>query len=641
MKLDDFDSAKNTLTTGEKIVLSLVGVHLQQGTLTLEEAPSTIGTLRQDVLMNAMLLKDVDPRLVTNVLIRWKSIFSEFKTVSIREGLGKTYLSTTASLRNLQTSGSLQSKHGEGSAVLCIAEEHKKKEVEFMKQHAFRCWSAVVECPRLLPVEKVLEPDELVVDFIHIAKYNEANLRASLQLCVLTITPSGEHKLLSIDSTLCNQLVKEWLKQLNSYAANGSNPEAMKGLEAAGTKLSTTLFPPCVQQQIKEPVVKHVYVGLELYGALPIHLLPDKDGHPLFSHCTTSYINASRELIREGVLDFLTQQKKTSLQTKEEHTSTTAAVPAPAGIEASQHESKSTDKVQGSPRSTESDSTLTAQPTEQLQPLTSNHDCYIYADPNYDLELPQPSGGDTSVLRQFLDMLTQNLTLSDVRICEPLPSSLSEAHTISETICNVRPELNIHIKSGDTATLHSVLQLQSPLLLHFCTHAFATFGMDVSQSSDIINSKTGLVLAGFNTYRAQRFSYIDPKASTGVLNPSAINGLDLANTRLVFLSTCVSAVGTSVLIESANSLANAFRVAGALTVIATMWNIPDESATHFVRHFYDKLFLPGVRPSEALGMAREKLCKDPRYTSLQDWAGFACYGDDVPLFPNSSGEGVQ
>jgi len=71
LKLDDLKSAKKALTTGEVILLSIIGVQLQLGTLTLEDAPSTIGALRQDVLMNAMLLRDLDARVVTDMMHGW------------------------------------------------------------------------------------------------------------------------------------------------------------------------------------------------------------------------------------------------------------------------------------------------------------------------------------------------------------------------------------------------------------------------------------------------------------------------------------------------------------------------------------------------------------------------------------------
>ena len=643
LKLDDLKSAKKALTTGEVMLLSVIGVQLQLGTLTLEEAPSTIGSLRQDVLMNAMLLKDLDARVVTDMMIRWKSLFSEFRTIAIREGLGNVYFSTATTLHSLQISGASMKKDSSGDIALNITQEHKRKEIEFMEEHAFRCWSAVVECPRLLPVEKVLEPDEFVVEFVHVGKYDEAKLRAFLQLCILAITPNGERELVSIDSTECNHLVKEWLKQWNAYTNEGTSPGAVRNLEEAGKRLSTVLFPSTIQKRIKHPAVKHVYLCLELFGTMPVHLLPDEDGFLLFSNCSLSYVNASRELIRDFVINYLAREKSDPQHNGDlkEQTST-----APTVLASEEREACSRAPPPGPPASTKENQDLLpcdpihsagigmAQPAEQLKPHTLSSNCYIFADPDFDLALSEPVG-NISVVKQFLDLLTQKLSLSEIQSCKPPPSSLLEAHSIQDVVHDSHPELNVHIKSADLATLDAVFQLRSPLLVHFCTHAYANLGLEVSPPSFWRDTETGLILAGFNTFRAQKFAYIDPKASTGLLTPLAVYGLSLTDTRLVFLSTCVSAVGTSTLLESTNSLANAFRVAGVSTVIATMWKIPDESTAQFVRHFYGKLFHPGVRPSEALQAARDELCKESHYSHLQNWAGFACYGDDIPLFPNS------
>ena len=170
--------------------------------------------------MSAVLLKELDAKLVTDMMIRWKSLYSEFKTIAILEGLGKVYLSTITTIHSLQTSGVLK-ECGAGNMTISTNKEHEKKETEFLKQHAFKCWSAVVEIPRLVPIEKILEPDELVVEFIQIGKYDETELRAFLEMYVLTILPNGERELVSIDFTVCNQRVKEWLKEWNTYTAEG------------------------------------------------------------------------------------------------------------------------------------------------------------------------------------------------------------------------------------------------------------------------------------------------------------------------------------------------------------------------------------------------------------------------------------
>ena len=632
LKLNDFDSARKALTTGEKIILSLIGVQLQQGTLLLKEAPSAIATLRQEVLMNAILLKDLDVGLVSDMMIRWKSLFSEFKTIAIMEGLGRVYFSTAKSLHSLQASGFQSS----GNTTISIKEEHEKIESEFLKKQAFRCWSAVVDIPNRIPIEKILEPDELVVEFVLVGKHDEAKLRAFLEMYVLTILPSGERELVSVDFTVCNRLMKEWLCEWNAYTNKGiqcGSSEAVKKLEEAGRQLSRALFPSSVQKKIKQPIVKHVYLSLEPYSVLPLHLLSGEDGIFLFADCTVSHTNGCRELLRECVTRCLAQDGS---QIVHSHKPTEGEQQLKSISVSPSHPSNSTSQPQEdeTKASSEHDRSV-SQSAHESTPLGSLPNCYIFANPNYDLALPEPTvSGDSSVMQQLLDLFMEKLSLSEIEKCEPLPSSQSEAEIIKEIASSSHPDLNVHMKSGNDATIDSVFELNSPLFVHFSTHGFGKLDLKVSSPTVTIwdDTHSGLALSGFNTCRAKKFTYIN---SMGILTPLAIHGLNLKGTRLVFLSTCVSAIGASVLLESSNSLANAFRVAGALTVIATIWNIPDESTVEFVRYFYIKVFQPGVRPSEALETARNELCKDPNYSYLQNWAGFVCFGDDLPLFPTS------
>jgi hypothetical protein len=630
LKLNDFDSARKVLTTGEKILLSLIGVQLQQGTLLLKEAPSTIATLRQEVLMNAMLLKDLDVRLVSDMMIRWKSLYSEFKTVAIMEGLGKAYFSTAKALY------SLQSFDSQNTTALSIKEKHEKMESEFLQKQAFRCWSAVVDIPNRIPIEKILEPDELVIEFVQVGKHDETKLRAFLEMYVLTILPNGERELASVDFTVCNRRLKDWLHEWNAYTSEGihsSSSEAVMKLEEAGRQLSRALFPSSVQKSIRQPTVKHIYLSLESYSALPLHFLPGEDGNLLFADCSISYTNACRELLRECTIRYLTQDGSLQPNEQKQQSKNASTSDSPC---ASSHSSNSIPQPQADGVNTGSEQNSTGNTVCQdgSNPLDQvpNCECYIFANPNYDLTLPKPVSEDSSIMKQLLDLFMEKLSLTEIDRCEPLPSSQDEAEIIKEIASNSHPELNVKIRSGDDATIDSVFKLTSPLFAHFSTHGFGKPDLKVSSSTLWDDANSGLALSGFNTYRAQKFTHIN---SIGILTPLAIHGLNLKGTRLVFLSTCVSALGASVLLESSNSLANAFRVAGALTVIATIWNIPDESTVQFVRYFYDKALKPGVRPSEALETARNELCNDPNYSYLQNWAGFVCFGDDLPLFPAS------
>ncbi len=593
----------------------------------MKEVPSAVATLRQEVLMNAILLKHLDVRVVSDMMIRWKSLYSEFKAVAIMEGLKSTYCSTAKALHSLQASGSRSSRNTASS----IEENHEKMESEFLKKQAFRCWSAVVDVPNQIPIEKILEPDELVIEFIQVGKHDEMKLRAFLEMYVLTILPDGERELISVDFTVCNRRIKDWLHEWNAYTSEGihtSSSEAVKKLEEAGRQLSKALFPSSVQKKIKQPKVKHVYLSLEPYNALPLHLLPGEDGNLLFADCTISHINACRELLRECTIRYLAQDgMEGNQQSKNVSISSSASSCYSSSVPQQQADGIKSNSEQSS---TEKNVSQPDVPTPLDLP---NSECFIFANPNYDLTLPEPIiSEESSVMKQVLEMFMEKLSLTEIERCEPLPSSQSEADIIKEIASNSHPELNVHIKCGNDMTIDSIFKLNSPLFAHFSTHGFGKPDLKVSSSTIWGDANSGLALSGFNTYRAQKFAHI---AAVGILTPLAIHGLNLKDTRLVFLSTCVSALGTSVLLESSNSLANAFRVAGALTVIATIWNIPDESTVQFVRYFYEIALQPGVRPSEALETARDELCKDPNYSYLQNWAGFVCFGDDLPLFPVS------
>ena len=89
--------------------------------------------------------------------------------------------------------------------------------------------------------------------------------------------------------------------------------------------------------------------------------------------------------------------------------------------------------------------------------------------------------------------------------------------------------------------------------------------------------------------------------------------MNLNGTRLVFLSTCVSSYGLYSYSESVNSLAQAFQSAGAQTVIATLWQVVDDTAQHFAAYFYEEAFKSGVTPSQAVVRAKERVKEETTY----------------------------
>ena len=581
-RVNDANKAKDSFITGEKLLLPLIGAQLQTSGITLDEALSMTSSCRFKVLLAVSLLKDIDKRLFCETVVRWKGLFSEFRVAAIRQGLKATFLSTSSLFHELKTSGSTE-KSVVADQITALNKGHQGRVINFLKDHAYRCWAAVAFFPVLPMVEKVLTPDELIIEYVFIGKHDENSLKASLELNILAFKPDGTREVCAVSEKTCVDAIKTWIRQWNIATAenvSGIHSDEEKKLEAVGKDLSSVLFPTAIQNLIRHKDVKHIYLCPEPhFSMIPLRLLPGEDALPLFEGRTISSLGSCREIVRSEVMAQLDKDP----------------------------DSTSVEKVSNE----------------------ATGGCCIFFDPNFDHKLENPTSSSNYLWEQICALNP----FQPMNTCHSLDNTLREAYSIEDTLKAHQPDVNVHLFQGKEANLQSVISLRSPLLVHFSTHGFGRLQFqfelpNVSQD----DSGSGLALAGFNTYVAKKFASIDPKASTGMLTPLTACGLDLANTRLVFLSTCVSGVGVAQLQESTNSLANAFRAAGALTVIATSWNIADDATAEFVSHFYSALSQPDTRPSEALDRARVELCKDPHFSSWRHWAGFSCYGDDIPVF---------
>jgi CHAT domain-containing protein len=96
---------------------------------------------------------------------------------------------------------------------------------------------------------------------------------------------------------------------------------------------------------------------------------------------------------------------------------------------------------------------------------------------------------------------------------------------------------------------------------------------------------------------------------------------------LVVLSACQTALGREIRGEGLVGLTRGFMYAGARSVVASLWQVDDESTAELMKRFYQAMLKDGGRPAEALRTAQLEMSRSPRWSPPFYWAGFVLQGE--------------
>jgi CHAT domain-containing protein len=268
----------------------------------------------------------------------------------------------------------------------------------------------------------------------------------------------------------------------------------------------------------------------------------------------------------------------------------------------------------------------------------------LMADPDFDdMEIPRPQRGEV--------FLTRGLPSGHkLPRFARLPGTAAEAKAIApllERYAAFKPAVHI----GKQA-LESVFKVaRGPRVVVLSTHGFfledqedaappAGGGLErglklVSVNKADPNDKAvkvfenpllrcGLALAGAN----QRDKATEG-ADDGILTGLEIVGTDLRGTELVVLSACETGLGQVRNGEGVAGLRQAFQLAGAQSVVATLWQIPDKETTALMTAFFENLAAKKGK-AEALRLAQLKIIKERRAKHKAAhpfyWAAFTLTG---------------
>jgi CHAT domain-containing protein/tetratricopeptide (TPR) repeat protein len=177
----------------------------------------------------------------------------------------------------------------------------------------------------------------------------------------------------------------------------------------------------------------------------------------------------------------------------------------------------------------------------------------------------------------------------------------------AKLVARYAPRSAVLVREAASASFLKRAALDSFQVIHFATHAL------VDEQSV---ARTALALAPGD-------------GESGFVGPGDLAALEL-DADLVVLSACRTAGGVVLSGEGVQGLTAPFLEAGARSVVATQWQIADQTTTRIVERFYDAL-ARGLPLSEALREA--KLDAMRRGRPPREWAAFTVVGDPFVTIP--------
>lgn len=253
-------------------------------------------------------------------------------------------------------------------------------------------------------------------------------------------------------------------------------------------------------------------------------------------------------------------------------------------------------------------------------------DAVILADPDYDL---RPADG---VAKRALVAELQGIRFAS------LPDTRREATAIGALLQSGAGG-TVRLLLGAEAREQALFSVQQPGLLHLATHGFFLRGAGAGGSGEDTRGlkavltgqpatpstagtlanpmlRSGIVLAGVNRSLQQG-------SDEGLVTAEKILGMRLSGTDLVTLSACETGVGDLQAGEGVFGLKRAFILAGARSVVLSLWSVPSRETTELMTEFYRQM-ARGVPKATALRQAQLAMLR--KYPHPFYWGAFQLVG---------------
>lgn len=227
-------------------------------------------------------------------------------------------------------------------------------------------------------------------------------------------------------------------------------------------------------------------------------------------------------------------------------------------------------------------------------------------------------------------LASSGLSRSTAEVVSSLPGTKAEIDELDDLLDRKGWETQKYTEGdADEATMK---QIQSPRIFHVATHGFfketpkasildPEFNENAAYDNPLL--KTGLLLSGAgDILNETQFNY---NVDNGILTAYEAMNLNLDQTDLVVLSACETGLGEVQAGEGVYGLQRAFLVAGARTIIMSLFKVSDEATQQLMVKFYRKWIETGDKRQAFVDAKKEirNEFRDPIY-----WGPFVMIGLD-------------
>ncbi len=234
----------------------------------------------------------------------------------------------------------------------------------------------------------------------------------------------------------------------------------------------------------------------------------------------------------------------------------------------------------------------------------------------YPLYNLQKQDADNARMREVLADSTR--AFANFQQVSLLPGTKKEVEDIFQILS--QKKYSLEILTEQNATEENIKKVKNPKILHLSTHGFF---IDSKEKNEKVNPmlRSGLLLTGVSDYtRAE----VKPDTEDGILTALEAANLDLDETDLVVLSACETGLGDVKAGEGVYGLQRAFKVAGAKSIVMSMWKVDDAVTQKLMTTFYQK-FAESNKARQAFKEAQAIIKKqhpEPYY-----WGAFVMVGE--------------